>query len=54
MQPTEVGTDRFKIADEDITKTLSPMPGQVIRCFSRDAAPTGGIHGRVTDGLKTN
>jgi NAD(P)H-flavin reductase len=29
------------------------MPGQVIRCFSRDVAPTGGIYGRVTDGLKT-
>ena len=40
-----------KTAAEDITRALGPLPQQVIRCFSRESAPAGGIHGRVTEAL---
>ena len=36
---------------EDITHACGTLPPQVIRCTSRQAAPEGGVSGRVTDAL---
>jgi all-trans-retinol 13,14-reductase len=36
---------------EDITAHFDVLPATVIRCFSRDETPPGGLHGRVTDAL---
>ncbi|MEI7444207.1 MAG: FAD-dependent oxidoreductase [Burkholderiales bacterium] len=37
--------------DEDITRACGTLPPEVIRCTSRQAAPEGGVSGRVTDAL---
>ncbi|MFM1992016.1 MAG: hypothetical protein RJA99_4973 [Pseudomonadota bacterium] len=36
---------------EDITRACGTLPPEVIRCTSREAAPEGGVSGRVTDAL---
>ena len=41
----------YKAAGEDITAGMAPLPAQVLRCVSRDPAPSGGVQGRVTDAL---
>jgi all-trans-retinol 13,14-reductase len=41
----------YKAAGEDITAGMAPLPARVLRCVSRDAAPAGGVQGRVTDAL---
>lgn len=35
----------------DITPGLHPLPPKVVRCFSREQAPAGGVAGRVSDAL---
>ena len=36
---------------DDITTRFEPLPGRVVRCLSRDAAPAGGYAGRVSAAL---
>ncbi len=36
---------------DDITRNLTPLPPQVIRCVSREPAPPGDVHGRVSAAL---
>lgn len=38
-------------AAEDITLVLDKLPPSLLRCYSRAAAPPGGIRGRVTEAL---
>jgi phytoene dehydrogenase-like protein/ferredoxin-NADP reductase len=38
-------------AEDDISLALDALPSTVIRCYSRQDAPVGGVHGRVTDAL---
>lgn len=42
----------YRTSDEDITAEEKSLPGQVIRCVSRDAAPEAGYQGRVTGALE--
>lgn len=43
-----------RTADDDLSLLIGsrPLPGHIIRCYSRAEAPPGGIHGRVTQALE--